>query len=243
MAKGIGAEEHKGCEHQHEHGDREAILHRVVRVEGNRVRLGLHLHAGRVIVPGHVQGPDVQDDHTGDHERHQVVQGEEAVQGRVIDCEAAPQPCGDGLADQWQGTEQVGDHHGAVEAHLAPGQDVAHEGRGHHQQVYHAAQDPEELAGRLVGAVIEATEHVGVDGDEEHRGPVGVHVAYQPAVVHVPHDPLDRGEGIVHVGHVVHGQDDAGDQLDAQAERQDPAKGIPVVQVLRGREIDQAIVG
>ena len=74
MAEGVGAEEHEGSEHQHEYGDREAILHRVVRVEGNRVRLGLHMHTGRVVVPGHVQGPDVQDDHAGDHERHQVMQ-------------------------------------------------------------------------------------------------------------------------------------------------------------------------
>ena len=130
-----------------------------------------------------------------------------------------------------------------MEAHLAPGQDVAHEGGGHHQQVDHAAQDPEQLARSLVGAVVEAAEHVGVDGDEEHRGPVGVHVAHQPAIVHVPHDPLDRGEGMVHVGNVMHGQDDAGDQLDAQAEREDPAKSVPVVQVLRGREINQAVVG
>ena len=70
-----------------------------------------------------------------------------------------------------------------------------------------------------------------------------MHVADQPAVVHVAHDALDGCKSVVHVRHVVHGQDDAGDQLDAQAEREDAAEGVPVVQVLRGREINQAVVG
>ena len=99
------------------------------------------------------------------------------------------------------------------EAHLAPGQHVAHEGGRHHQQVDDDAEDPQHLARRLVGAVVEAAEDVDVDGDEEHRGAVGVQVAQQPAVVHVAHDVLDRVEGHVDLRRVVHRQHDAGDDL------------------------------
>ena len=53
------------------------------------------------------------------------------------------------------------------------------------------------LARRLVGAVIEAAEHVDIDGEEEHRRAVGMHVAHQPAVIHVAHDAFDAVEGQV----------------------------------------------
>ncbi len=51
-----------------------------------------------------------------------------------------------------------------------------------------------------------------------------------------------RVEGDVDVRHVVHRQHDAGDDLDAQAQRQDAAEGPPVVQVLRRREVDHAVI-
>ena len=69
------------------------------------------------------------------------------------------------------------------------------------------AEDPEDLARRLVGAVVEAAEDVDVDGDEEHRGAVGVQVAQQPAVIHVAHDVLDGVEGQRGVRRVVHRQE------------------------------------
>ena len=212
-------------------------------MERHRIGLRLHMYAGRVVVPGHMQGPDVKDHDPRDHEGHQVVQGEEAVQCRVVDREAPPQPGGDGFADDRQGAEEVGDHHRAMEAHLPPRKDIAHEGRGHHQEVDDAAQDPEQLPGRLVGPVVQAAEHVSIDRDEEHRGAVGVHVADQPAIVHVTHDALDGGEGVVYVRHIVHGQHDPGRQLDPQTQGQDAAEGVPIVQVLRGREVDEAVIG
>ena len=215
-------------------------------MEGNRVLLGLHVHAHRVVVARNVQRPDVQADDAGDHEGQQVVQGEEAVQGGIVHREAAPQPGGDRRADARdhvvEGREQVGDHHRAVIAHLTPGQDVAHEGRGHHQQVDDAAQQPQDLPGGLVGAVIEAAGDVHIDGQEEHRRAVGVDIADHPAMVHVAHDVLDAVEGEPGIGHVVHGQHHAGDDLDDQAHRQDAAEGPPVVQVLRCGEVDGRVI-
>ncbi len=139
--------------------------------------------------------------HAEDHERQQIVQREEAVQRRVVDRRAAAQPDQDRLADQRDGPDQVGDDLGAPVGHLAPRQDVAQEGRGDHQEEDHAAQDPDHLARRLVGAVVEAAQHVDVDGHEEHRRAVGVDVADQPAAVDVAHDALDRGEGHRRVRH------------------------------------------
>src|SRR5690606_31182092 len=150
---------------------------------------------------------------------------------------AAAQPDQDRLADDRNGADQVGDDLSAPEGHLAPGQDVAQEGGGDHQEEDQAADDPDHLARRLVGAVVETTQHVQIDGDEEHRRAVGVDVTDQPAAVDVAHDALDRGEGQGRVRRIVHGQNDAGDDLRHQAQGQDAAEGPPVVQVTGGRQV------
>ena len=186
-----------------------------------------------------MQRPDVQDDDADEHERQQVVQREEAVQRRVVDREAAPQPGGDRVAHERDGGEQVGDDRGAPEAHLAPRQHVAHESGRHHEQEDDDAEDPEHLARRLVGPVVQAAEHVDVDRDEEHRRAVGVRVADEPAPVHVAHDALDGREGVVDMGRVVHRQHDAGDDLRHEHEAQNGAERPHVVEVARRRVRDE----
>ena len=211
-------------------------------MEGDLVLLG-EVDADRVVRAELVQRQDVQEHHGEDHERQQVVQREEAVERRVVDREAAPQPGDDALADERDGREQVGDDGGAPEAHLAPGQHVAHEGRRHHQQQDDHAQHPQQLARRLVGAVVEAAEDVDVDHDEEHRGAVGVRVAQQPAVVHVAHDVLDASRTRSRrVRRVVHRQHDAGDDLQHQHDAGERAEVPEVVQVLRRRVGDELLV-
>ena len=205
-------------------------------MERHRVLRALHIDAQGIVVAGHMQRPDMQSHHARDDEGHQIVQREEAVEGGVADREIAPQPGGDVRAHHRNGAEQVGDDGGAPEGHLAPGQHIAEEGGGHHQQIDQHADDPDQFARRLVGAVIEPAEHVDVDGEEEHRGAVGMNVADQPAVIDVAHDALDRVEGHVGIRHIMHGQHDAGEDLDRQAEGEDAAEGVPDVQVPRRRE-------
>ena len=205
-------------------------------MEGQGVLGALHIDAQGVIVARHMQRPDMQADNAGDDEGQQIVQREEAVQGGFAHREVAPQPGGDGLANHWHGTEHVGDDRGAPEGHLAPGQHVAEEGGGGHQQIDQHADDPDQLARRLVGAVIEAAEHVDIDGQEEHGRAVGVNIADQPAVIDVAHDGFNRVEGQVSTGNVMHCQHDAGDDLDRQAESEDAAEDVPDVQVTRRRE-------
>ncbi len=72
--------------------DEEGVLHRRVGRERHRVLLGLRLDAGRIVLADHVQRPDVQHDDAGDDERQQVVQRIEAVERRIADGIAAPQP-------------------------------------------------------------------------------------------------------------------------------------------------------
>jgi hypothetical protein len=87
----------------------------------------------------------------------------------IVDREAAEQQLLDPVADQRDRGEEAGDDGRAPEAHLAPGQHIAHEARRHHQEVDDAAENPEQLARCLVGAVIQAAENMDVDRDEEER--------------------------------------------------------------------------
>jgi hypothetical protein len=150
-------------------------------------------------------------------------------------CSAAEQPVLDRLADQRDRAEQAGDHLGRPEAHLPPGQDIAHEGGRHHQEEDDEAEHPHHLARRLVGAVIEAAEDVEIGDDEEEARAVGVEVAQEPALVDVAHDMLDRGEGGVGVRRIVHGKDDAGDDLDGQREAREHPEIPHVIEVARHR--------
>ena len=140
------------------------------------------------------------------------------------------------LPDAGEGREQVGDDGGAPVRHLAPRQHVAHERGGHHQQQDHHAQDPQQLARRLVGAVVEAAENVDIRDDEEHRRAVLVHVADQPAVVHVAHDVLHAVERQAGVRLVVHRQEDAGQDHDHQRDHGQRAEIPEVVEIPRRRK-------
>ncbi|KAG1250878.1 hypothetical protein G6F68_012565 [Rhizopus microsporus] len=137
------------------------------------------------------------------------------------------------VADHRYRAEQRDDHLGAPERHLPPRQHVAHEGFGHQHQVDQHAEDPHQLARLLVAAVQQAAEHVQVDHDEEQRGPGGVHVADQPAPLHVTHDVFDGTERLGGVGLVVHRQEDAGDDLVDQHQQRQRTEVVPDVEVLR----------
>ncbi len=188
-------EDESGEDDQEDH-DREAVLHRIIGVERNRVlleafRILAGLDPSRVVVARHVQRPDVKDDDTGDHEWQQIVQREEALERLVADGRAAHEPGLDAVANNRNGTDEASDHVCAVIGHLPPWQHITKEGRTHHEKEDDHTENPENLARGLVGAVIEAAEHVDVDREEEHRCAIGVDVADQPAIRHIAHDPLD----------------------------------------------------
>jgi len=66
-----------------------------------------------------------------------------------------------------------------------------------------------------------------------------VHVADQPAVVHVTPDALDGVEGHVGGRDVMHRENDARHDLDGEAEGEDAAEGPEVVEIARRREVDE----
>ncbi len=223
------------AKNKQEAGNAEHVLDGRIGRERHGVLFGLRLDAGRIVLARDMQRPDVQHHHAGDQERQEIVQREEAVQRRISDGIAAPQQGHDALAEIGNGGEQVGDDGGAPEAHLAPRQHVTHEARRHHQEVDDDAENPEDFARFLVRPVVQAAEHVNVDGQEEHRCAGGVHVAQQPAVIHVADDAFDRPEGHRGLRRVMHRQDDAGQDLHREHHRKDGAEGPPVVQVARRR--------
>ena len=239
LAEEVGGEEHEGQVDDHEHPQPERVLDRVVRCEREGVLRPLDIDAEGIVGLFYVQRPKMHEHQSEDDERQQVVQREEPVQGGIVDREPAPQPGDDGLTDQRDRREQVGDHRRAPEAHLPPRQHVAHERGRHHRQQNEHADDPQQLPRRPVRAVVHPAEEVDVDDDEEHRSAVRVQVAQQPAVIDVAHDPLDALERVVNMRRVLHCQHDAGGDHDHQHDPGKRAEVPPVIQVLRCRVIDQ----
>jgi hypothetical protein len=60
-----------------------------------------------------------------------------------------------------------------------------------------------------------------------------VHVADDPAARHLAHDVFHRGERQVRVRLVVHGEKNAGHDLDSQHQHRQSAEVVPEVEVLR----------
>ena len=197
VAQIVRHEADDGEEHRQDHRKGEKVLDDEVGPKRHGVTLGLflgpaaHFDPGRVVVAGGVEGPDVDGDQCRDHERQQVVQREEAVQRGIVHRRAAQKPGLDRFADARDRAEEAGDDRGTPEGHLAPGQNITHEGGAHHQQEDDHPDDPGHLARGLVAAVVEAAENVQVDRKEEQRRAVLVQVADEVATVHVAHDVLD----------------------------------------------------
>ena len=105
----------------------------MIGVERNRVLRAARVDAERVVRAVLVQCEEMQTDDRDDDERQQVMQREEAVEGRVADRKTAPQERHDLVADDRDRREQIGDDRCRPIAHLAPGQHIAHEGRRDHQ--------------------------------------------------------------------------------------------------------------
>ena len=110
----------------------------------------------------------------------------------------------------------IGNDGGAPKAHLAPGKDITHKRRRHHQEHDHNAKHPKQLPWCLVRTVVEAAENMDVDHDEEERCTIRMGIAQQPAIIDVAHDVLDARKGIVDMRRVVHGEHDAGHNLQYQ---------------------------
>ena len=157
---------------------------------------------------------------------------EEPVQGRVADNEVTTDEKRQVRANKRNGREQVHDHLSAPVTHLTPRQKVTHERFSHQNQENGATKDPDQFARLSVTAVNQATVHVEIHHDKEHRCPGGVHVTNQPAPWDIAHDVFNRREGKRRVGLVMHHQEDAGNDLNDQHQQRQGAKEIPKIEVL-----------
>ena len=70
------------------------------------------------------------------------MQGEEAVQGRIIYGKPAPEPRYNRLAYARNSGEKISNNGCTPERHLPPRKHIAHKGSCHHQQQNHDTQNP-----------------------------------------------------------------------------------------------------
>ena len=81
----IGREENEIGKEDKEHGQSEAVFHRVIRVERHRILLAFDRNTDRIIIARHMQCPNMQNDHTQNQEWDEVMQREEAIERRIVD--------------------------------------------------------------------------------------------------------------------------------------------------------------
>ena len=171
-----------------------------------------------------MQGNQVRHHQADQHQRHgNHVQGEEAVEGNIGHVEVAANPHRQIGADHGNGGKEVDDHLCAPKRHLTPRQQIAHKGFGHQRQENKRAEHPHQFARFFKRAVNQAAEHMQIHHHEKHRCAGGVHIADNPAARHIAHDVFHCGKGGgqvigvgIAVGFVVHGQEDAADDLNHQ---------------------------
>ena len=238
----LGNEEHHDREEEQEYGDPHQVLHGVYGWNGMPSRGVPSGPLVRLIsTPSGLFEPtscsarmcSTTTARRGERKRHHV-EGEEAVQGGVGDHVVAADPQGQRLADsERDGAEQRNDHLRAPVGHLPPGKQVPHERLRHEDDVDEHAEQPDELAVSLVGAVDERPEHVQVHGDEEERGSGRMHVANEPSPLDVAHDGLDGVERFGRGRLVVHREPDPAHDLDDEDDERDRAEVVPEVEVLR----------
>ena len=141
------------------------------------------------------------------------MEGKEAVQCGITHHEIATDQQSQIGANHGHSSKQVHDHLGAPVGHLAPWQQVTHEGFGHEAQEDGATKNPDQFTWFAIAAIHEATEHVQVHHHEEGRGARGVHVANEPTPRHISHDVLNGGECQIGIWFVMHHQENTGDDL------------------------------
>ena len=233
--------DHGGEKHQKDAGHQK-IVNCVVRVEGDAVERnavgalgGLDLDTVRVVRADVVQRQQMRHHQTDQSQRHgDHVESKETVQRGVAHHVITANQQREFFANKGDGSEQVDDDLSAPVAHLAPGQQIAHEGLGHQAQEDSAAKYPDQFTRFSVAAIHQPTEHVQVDDDEKRAGASGVHVTHQPAPRHITHDVFDRCKCQGRIGLVVHGQENACDDLQRQHQHGQSAKDVPEVEVLWG---------
>ena len=77
------------------------------------------------------------------------MQREESVERGITGTEVAHDPGHQRIAHPGNRAEQGDDHLGAPERHVAPGQDIAHEGLGHQREEQQHAEQPTSSRGFL----------------------------------------------------------------------------------------------
>ena len=85
MSEQVGMEEDKVGEQQQKHHDDETVFDRVVGMEGNSFLVDFfNVGAGWIAVAGNMQRPDMQQHDPHNHEGQEIMEREEAVEGRVL---------------------------------------------------------------------------------------------------------------------------------------------------------------
>lgn len=166
--------------------------------------ISLSINTQRVCRSVLVQSSKVNQAQSSQQEREKVVLREKAVQSRVIYAKATPQPSYNTSTNNGQRTPQTSNYGPSPKRHLTPGQYVSDKCGLNHDQQNNNTNQPNEFTGLRVTCIIQATEKVHINNDEEKRPSVCVQITKQPSVWHVAHQMLYAMKSLINMRCIMH---------------------------------------
>ncbi len=211
---------------QGEHGrHRNRVLQRVVRVKRLWLSGALSHGPGNAVPPHQV---DVRHNE-GDQRRRQQEDVRRVPPEQCQGPEVRPSPHDrrEVLTDDGGAPRHVDRDRRRPVGFLIPWQQVARQREAEDDQQQHDARDPGDLARLLVRAEQHNPQHVDYGGNDDEAGAEEVQAADDPAEGQLIADVADAVVRVLRRGHVVHREDDAGEELDGKEEEQDAAGDEP----------------
>jgi len=173
----------------------------------------LSINSQRVSRSVLVQSCKVNQTQCSQQEREKIVLREKAVQGRVIYAKPSPQPSYNTSTYNGLRAPQTSNNGPSPKRHLTPWQYVSDKcGLNHYQQNNNTNQ-PNKFTGLCVTCIIQATEKVHINNDEEKRPPICVQITKQPPVRDVTHQMLYTMKSQINMRCIMHCQKNPGPNL------------------------------
>lgn len=176
-------------------------------------QISLSINSLRVCRSVLVQSSKVNQAQSSLQEREKVVLREKTVQSRIIYTKPSPQPSYNTSTNNGQRTPQTSNYSPSPKRHLSPRQYVSDKCSLNHYQQNNNTNQPNKFTGLCVTCVVQATEKVHINNDEEKRPSIRVQISKQPPVRHVTHQMLYAMKSQINMRCIMHRQKNSSPNL------------------------------
>lgn len=175
-------------------------------------------------------------------ERKKIVKAIKAIQSRIIDREAAPQPTNNSCSHKRESTCQTCNNCSSPLTHLTPRQYVTNKGSQNHNQQNNNTNLPNKFTRGCVTCVIKTTKQMHINNNKKKTSSICMQITQQPSVRNVSHQVLNTVKCQVYMCCIMHCQKNTSQNLQNQTQ---PSLNSPIiisVQIRRSWVTNQMIL-